>query len=242
MIGRTNAGGSGSSGGAIKPENAILVVTAPTGSTVTAIKGNISLTPTMWVKAANNTLDCALFSIKPNLFDSQNAWTVTGTLGTESASTTIVIDSNKEYEAEITYALYLIRNGIPLVSLTVVTGATVTSSSVKFNRNTYNVVRTSSKIDLTKYKSMFADMIVVSKDYAYPFNVVATNGTSQGNYISGNPSNPPDNSYIAYNRASVPSSGYVSVSCDITSVTSSAYVGIATYDVNASVSTLVLRR
>ena len=93
----------GGSGGALSASDAILVVTVPTGSTVTATKAGVALTPTMWVTAADPTLDCAIFSIKSSLFDVANPWTVTATLGTNSASNTVTIDSNKQYDLELFY-------------------------------------------------------------------------------------------------------------------------------------------
>ena len=102
MIGRTNTGG----GGKIKDTNAILTATVPTGSTVTMTKGGVTLTPTMWVQAADSTLDCALFEIPANMFDSQNAWTVTATLGTDTASNTVTIGTNKQYDLFLSYKFY----------------------------------------------------------------------------------------------------------------------------------------
>lgn len=90
----------GGSGGP-SASDAILTVTVPTGSTVTMTKGGVSVTPTMWVQAADNTLDCALFVISPSLFDSQNAWTVTATNGISSASATVTISTNNAYDMEL---------------------------------------------------------------------------------------------------------------------------------------------
>lgn len=110
----------GGSGGGSGPSasDAILTVTVPTGSTVTAVKGGVTLTPTMWVQAADATLDCALFVISPSLFDSQNAWTVTATLVTDTASDTVTIDRNEQYNIFISFNLYLVRNGVLLVPVT----------------------------------------------------------------------------------------------------------------------------
>lgn len=91
----------GGGGGKLKDIDAVLIVTVPTGSTVTMTKGGVTFTPTMWVQAADPTLDCALFVISPSLFDSQNAWTVTATLGTGTASDTVTIDSNEQYSLEL---------------------------------------------------------------------------------------------------------------------------------------------
>ena len=141
MLGRTNAGGG--SGGAIKPENAILLVTVPTGSTVTAVKGSISLTPTMWVTAADASLDCALFVIPASKFDAANPWTITATDGTNTASDTILITTNKEYELELSYNLYLFKSGVGLTdgrSVVIQTGngTLTTVSTVPFDNTDGN--------------------------------------------------------------------------------------------------------
>lgn len=97
-------GGSGGGGGP-SASDAILTVTVPTGSTVTATKGGVTLTPTMWVQAADATMDCALFVIQPSLFDAQNAWTVTSTLSGDTASGTVTIDSNEQYDMILSYRI-----------------------------------------------------------------------------------------------------------------------------------------
>ena len=107
----------GGSGGP-SASDAILTVTVPTGSTVTATKGGITLTPTMWVQAADNNLDFALFVISPSLFDSQNAWTVTATLVTDSASDIVTIDAAAEYEMILSYGVYLFNNGDQCIAVT----------------------------------------------------------------------------------------------------------------------------
>ena len=95
-------GGSGGGGGP-SASDAILTVTVPTGSTVTAVKGGVTLTPTMWVKAADASLDCAIFSVPASKFDSTTPWTVTATLGKQTASETVLVTANKEYEVELSY-------------------------------------------------------------------------------------------------------------------------------------------
>lgn len=101
----------GGGGGSLKDTDAVLIVTVPTGSTVTATKGGVTITPTIWVQNADNTLDMAIFSIKASTFDS-NAWTVTATLGDDSASDTIVIDSNEEYQLELSYSYWIFKSGV----------------------------------------------------------------------------------------------------------------------------------
>lgn len=93
----------GGGGGKLKDTDAVLIVTVPAGSTVTATKGGTTLTPTMWVKAADASLDCAIFSIPASQFDSATPWTITATMGTQSESGTVLITTNKEYEVTLSY-------------------------------------------------------------------------------------------------------------------------------------------
>ena len=157
--------GSSGSGGP-SASDAILTVTVPTGSTVTMTKGGVTLTPTMWVQAADNTLDCALFVIAPNLFDSQNAWTVTATLGTDSASDTVMISSNKQYDLALSYRPYIYRRGYINTALTGgLTNSGYTYSSQALTPATYNTdniyissnncAGTSQAIDLTDYSTIY---------------------------------------------------------------------------------------
>ena len=109
MTRRGSGGGSGPSA-----SDAILIVTVPTGSTVTAVKGGVTLTPTMWVLAADATQDCALFVIAPAQFDSVNPWTVTATLGTISTSKTVIVSTNKSYDLTIGILVF-IADGVMIV-------------------------------------------------------------------------------------------------------------------------------
>ena len=106
-------------GGKLKDTDAVLVVTVPTGSTVTATKSGTTLTPTMWVKAADSTLDCAIFSIPASQFDSTTPWTITATDGTSTASDTVTINSNKQYDVgPLRYPLVLYDSGNQCVDVT----------------------------------------------------------------------------------------------------------------------------
>ena len=119
-------GSSGGGGGGPTAADAILTVTAPAGSTVTATKGGTSLTPTMWTSAADATQECALFVIPAAQFDASTPWTVTATRGTDTTSATVTIDSAKQYDVELSYNLYLSKDGIIKVPYgTTATGVTI---------------------------------------------------------------------------------------------------------------------
>ena len=102
MIGKINVGG----GGAFATENdAVLRVTAPTGSTVTIAKGGITQPGPGFISSTNANQELYFFTIKAAQFDSENAWTVTATNSGSTATTTIVINSNREYNVTLSYRL-----------------------------------------------------------------------------------------------------------------------------------------
>ena len=158
-----NMVGGGSGGGGPSASDAILTVTVPTGSTVTMTKGGVTLTPTMWVRAADNTLDCALFVIQSSLFDSQNAWTVAASLSGDSASDTITIDSNEQYEMVLTYAYYLFRAGVGEVvplstshenNATITIGTNAITVTYKASSGQQTSCHNTTAIDITDYSQL----------------------------------------------------------------------------------------
>lgn len=156
-----------SGGGGPSDADAILTVTVPTGSTVTAIKGSASLVPTLWTTAADASYECALFVIAPAQFDATMPWTVTATRGTDTASATVTIDSNKQYDFVLRYDLYLIDNGKLLYPYTTYRFTVVedtTNQVVHCNCTTaqgyakFWIQLTSSMLD-GKYSSLVADIV-----------------------------------------------------------------------------------
>lgn len=102
--------GGGGSGGPTA-EDAILLVTVPAGSSAVATKDGASISPTLWVAAADSSLEKALFVFTSGQFDAVTPWTVTASNGSSTASTTVLIYGNKEFETEISYELILFENG-----------------------------------------------------------------------------------------------------------------------------------
>lgn len=151
----------GGFGGSLKDTDAILTVTVPTGSTVTATKGGTSLTPTMWVQAADATLDCALFVIAPAQFDSVNPWTVTATLGTDTTTATVTIDSNKQYDLSMA-AKWFIRDGVLVDSSFGIFGNVTASqgSGVYTIQTTSNDTGglKSASVDLSRFTTIVLDL------------------------------------------------------------------------------------
>lgn len=151
----------GGSGG-LSPKNAVLIVTIPAGSTVTATKGTASLKPTLWTKGADSTLDCAIFSIPASQFDSTTPWTITATDGTNTASTALLITTNKEYDVTLSFTLFIYNVGDQCSSATGGWGGNGTYTLAKTYINVplafggdYANVRTNTKIDLTDYQTLY---------------------------------------------------------------------------------------
>ena len=100
MIGTTNAVGSG---GGLKDTDAILQASAPAGSTVTITKGTTTKSDTGRIEADNSSTYDYYFPISQSQFDSVNPWTITATLGGQSASSQIVVNSAKSYRVGLSY-------------------------------------------------------------------------------------------------------------------------------------------
>lgn len=91
----------GGLGGGLSESDAVLRVTAPTGSTFTAAKNGVTLSPKMWEQSAS-TFDTAIFAIPASSFDA-NAWTVSATDGTYSSSDTVVINGAYEFSIALNF-------------------------------------------------------------------------------------------------------------------------------------------
>lgn len=213
----------GGGGGKLKDTDAILLVTVPTGSSVTATKGAITLTPTIWTTSGDNTLDRALFTIPASTFDS-NAWTVTATLNGDTASGTIVINAAKEYAMGLSYNLYLYHNGIIVTPLDAVrcytsdnSTASITNANslldiyLKYNSGgtgaTYQY-GTSNAVDVTDYSSL---VVVVDSESGWCNGYIGVYSSKSGT----------GNQALAYTTYTNAQTGTYTV--DISSVTGNAY-------------------
>lgn len=229
----------GGGGGSLKDTDAILTVTVPTGSTVTMSKGGVTLTPTMWVQAADATLDCALFVIAPSLFDAVNAWTVTATLGTDTASDTVTISDNKQYDLVIYTSVYLVKNGTKITDFTVQNYSVITQQSgyVNFyiNGNYAATFTSTDPVDLTQYSKIKITIpnngISYYRSGATPSLVIGSSRpwfTNQGS----------SSSYSNFSLVETLSSGSTILAgtymLDISGVSGMYYVGIAMASPNTS--------
>lgn len=101
----------GGGGGGLSSTDALLRVQAPAGSTVTITKGSTTKTDQGHENADDSTVYDYYFIIHQSQFDSTTPWTVTATLGTQTASDTVLISENAEYDIELSYGFYLYNNG-----------------------------------------------------------------------------------------------------------------------------------
>ena len=90
-------------GGSFTATDAILRVQAPSLSTVTISKGGVTKSDQGHENKDRPTIYDYYFIIHQSQFDSVNAWTVMATRGTESNSTTIIINASDEYNVSIGY-------------------------------------------------------------------------------------------------------------------------------------------
>ena len=154
----------GGSDSGLSPKNAVLVVTIPAGSTVTATQGTASLKPTLWTKGADSTLECAIFSIPASKFDSTTPWTVVATSGTYTASETVTVSVARQYDITLRYRHYIFKSGSGIV-MKITTASTGSSWDIT-NKRMYvqgagswggRGAQTASKIDLSNYTKIIVD-------------------------------------------------------------------------------------
>lgn len=100
-------------GGGLSTLGAVLHVNAPVGSTITLAKGGVTVKVLDANKGHTSAEDDSLadwyYSVSPSNYGS---WTVTATKDAESVSESITVDSNKQYDVELTYNQYLLKDGV----------------------------------------------------------------------------------------------------------------------------------
>lgn len=163
MYGITNSGSG--SGGGFSINAAVLHVTAPFGSTVSISKGGVIAKTIGPGKAHTNADDenaDYYFSITPTNY---GTWTVTATLNSDSASDTVAISSNKQYDVVLSYRLYLYNRGTQNVALEATTNMyfdggrnspriTYNSDSMLVKYVNTGIVETVNKVNLTGYNTI----------------------------------------------------------------------------------------
>lgn len=232
-------------GGSLSATDAILRVIAPAGSTVTISKGAVSKSDAGHENHDDATLYDYYFIIHASQFDSVNPWTVTATLGTQSISDTVIIDSADEYGLVLSYTLWLVRDGVSEFGTITPMALKTSSDSSGANAPTVSdgsgYIRigfsssgsvsgggmgywSDSKIDFSKYRSIHIDG-TIRNPTSYPENTAASAWTSFG-------SSQQDNRILYANISnSTGSTSYVSydTDIDISSLTDLAYFGLKAF-------------
>lgn len=221
--------GGGGTGGGLDNTNALVIATVPAGSTVTATKGGVVKTSTMWIANADSTTEKAVFQIPPAEFDQTTPWTITTTDGTSTASATVLITTNKEYDIELSNILYLYNNGDLCDAITGGWGYAAFLDTSNYANGTLNTVYngttcylstsgtskqisavTKSKVDVTNYNSLkinVSDYVFYGAGYRHVYLL-----NSRTNVAS------------PHGQVQITSTGEFVV--DISSVTGSYYIGL----------------
>ena len=216
-------------GGAPTASDAILLVTTPANSVVTMTKGVDTRVPTIWLQAVDPTMETALFVIEAADFDSQNAWTVTATLGTSTASNTVVIDSNKQYSLTLIYNYYFVKNGILLSTFTINTYGRINqeTSLVSYKTTGNNIAIAYIALDITRFSAI--KITALSGSQSWSSNQVPAIGISASapsiNQSTGAVS--PYSTFQKMNSAqgTIPAGTYT---CDISAFSGTMYIWMST--------------
>lgn len=215
--------------GGLTSTDALLRVQAPAGSTVTIAKGSTTKTDQGHENADDSTIYDYYFIIHQSQFDSTTPWTVTATLNTQTASATVLISENAEYDLELSYGFYLYNNGDQCTAVTggwsyaaflstsnysagtldtAYNGTTCYLSANGVNKQISAV--TVNKIDVTDYNALRIEV----SDYTF-----AGSGYKELDLVS---SRGDVSSYAAQVR--IESTGTFTV--DVSSITGSYYIGL----------------
>lgn len=100
-------------GGGFPIGGALLHVTAPVGSTLTFETGGVTVKTLGPGRAHTKAADSDMADYYcPVGSGSYGTWTVTATLDSDSASDSVTISANRQYDMVLTYDLYFVRNGV----------------------------------------------------------------------------------------------------------------------------------
>ena len=209
----------GGGGGSLKATDAILRVIAPAGSTVTISKGGASKSDAGHENHDDATLYDYYFIIHQSQFDSVNPWTVTATLGADTATDTVIIDSADEYDLVMSYwdgELYDSGN-----EYTAVTGGwTVLNGVGMLTKNASSMVSaTSSTSDASIVGMLAFDPSILANYTTYNIEISANSSAGNGNsYLRVNSSADGRGTNITSKTIAKGTTGTVSV--DISSISS----------------------
>ena len=151
-------------GSGLSPNSAIVVVTVPSGATVTATKNGTILQPKFWTFGNDTTKDAAIFVLSPSYFDAVDPWVFECMFDTEEAVESLFVISNAVYEVEITFESWIIKDGIVAPGITLSrsggsqsVGTNYIDLSSSASSGTFATLCTSDAIDVRKYNYLICE-------------------------------------------------------------------------------------
>lgn len=180
----------GGTGGGMSLSKPLIHVNAPLGSTVEFSFGGIVVKSIPAAKAFAN-IDGETADYYLSVRDT-GTWTVTATLGTDTKSDTVTIDSNKQYDVDLYYTWYLYHQGDKRTSITGGWSATKTASGLYFDTsyitvtagNSMVMAGTENKVDLTGKATLYMSMTASSSGNNARMGIASSRITSDDNYTS----------------------------------------------------------
>lgn len=164
-------GGSG-----LSANGAVLRITAETGSTIKLSKGGVTVATLASGKGHTNAANTSYADwYYPITAANYGSWAVTATKNGKTASKTVTVNSNKQYDVLLTYQLYIIKNGYIQSPFTLAlnygsrnTGMTQNYNALGYAKTLTDQVSgfvTNQVVNVNNYKSLKIDC---SFDYNQP--------------------------------------------------------------------------
>jgi len=215
-------------GGGLSPNNAVIHVNAPVGSTVTFSKGGVvvkTLAPSKAHPNADGETADYYFSVSSSNY---GEWTVTATLGNDTASDTVTVNAANEYDLTMSYRLYVVQNGYFVNGFSfpnILRAGATPSITENVNGSLRIVMNTSTStgaatnlIDLSNYSAL-----VVEADVHVQY------GCDVGIYPSYNYSSLSALESAAIKKLDLSNTTTATETLDISEINRSAYLGVALF-------------
>ena len=203
IIGRTNSGSGG--GGGLSPNNAVIHVNAPVGSSISLSKGGVVVkvidSSKSHISSANANYADYYYAVSSNNYGS---WSMQASLGTEvSTVETITINSNKQYDVALDYTFWLYKEGNEYTNRTGGWEVKWEKSKRASKEATYlnltsaesngQCISTINKVNLTNFSNFCMEMPVASTGNSKYHNMLvwadnssATSASTVANWEFGN--------------------------------------------------------
>lgn len=215
-------------GGSFNPSDALIHVNAPLGSTVAFEKNSVVVATILPAKAFANVDGVTADYYYPVKSANYGTWTVTATLSEDSASDTVTVNAAKQYDMELSYAMYLFKAGAGAIvqfgtnnRAQVVT--TITSDyidTVCSNSSQQGSLYTANTVDFTGYETLHFSIFCTYE----PVNSV--NYGLRMHVTSNQPVADTANPAAVANLAFDVNSAFTEYDVDVSSISGSYYVGI----------------